>query len=157
MPNFAAPVLGRTFQLFTSLQSTGQKHWHYSSTSSIHHLIESSWLKKSIRLNTEWEFDSNNTVLFDFGCLFVFPINYTVICCSRLNMWTLLPFVQMQNRMVVLLCNERPVETRGIVNQAMLMCASSQDKLEILDPPNGAIPGDRVTFQGFPGTTASLL
>ncbi|XP_026027096.1 aminoacyl tRNA synthase complex-interacting multifunctional protein 1-like isoform X1 [Astatotilapia calliptera] len=61
------------------------------------------------------------------------------------------PVEQMQNRMVVLLCNERPVETRGIVNQAMLMCASSQDKLEILDPPNGAIPGDRVTFQGFPG------
>lgn len=86
-----------------------------------------------------------------------FPINFTVICCSRLNMWTLLPFVQMQNRMVVLLCNVRPVETRGIVNQAMLMCASSQDKLEILDPPNGAIPGDRVTFQQFPGTTASLL
>uniref|UniRef100_A0A3Q4GYT1 Aminoacyl tRNA synthase complex-interacting multifunctional protein 1-like n=1 Tax=Neolamprologus brichardi TaxID=32507 RepID=A0A3Q4GYT1_NEOBR len=62
-----------------------------------------------------------------------------------------IPVEQMQNRMVVLLCNERPVETRGIVNQAMLMCASSQDKLEILDPPNGAIPGDRVTFQGFPG------
>lgn len=48
MPNFAAPVLGRTFQLFTPLQSTGQKHWHYSSTSSIRHLIESSWLKNQL-------------------------------------------------------------------------------------------------------------
>lgn len=62
-----------------------------------------------------------------------------------------IPVEQMQNRMVVLLCNVKPVETRGIVNQAMLMCATSQDKLEILDPPSGAVPGDRVTFQEFPG------
>lgn len=63
----------------------------------------------------------------------------------------------MQNRMVVLLCNVKPVETRGTVNQAVLMCATSQDKLEILDPPSGTVPGDRVTFQEFPGTTTSWL
>lgn len=37
------------------------------------------------------------------------------------------------------------------------MCASSPDKVEILDPPSGAAPGDRVTFQGFPGTSTRLL
>lgn len=61
----------------------------------------------------------------------------------------------MQNRMAVLLCNLKPAKMRGIVSQAMVMCASSPDKVEILDPPSGAEPGDRVTFQGFPGANSS--
>lgn len=60
--------------------------------------------------------------------------------------------MQMQNRMAVMLCNLKPAKMRGVVSQAMVMCASSPDKVEILDPPGGAVPGDRVTFQGFPGT-----
>lgn len=60
-------------------------------------------------------------------------------------------YQQMQNRMAVFLCNLRPVKMRGIVSQAMVMCASTPDKVEILDPPSGAQPGERVTFQGFPG------
>ncbi|XP_010744606.2 aminoacyl tRNA synthase complex-interacting multifunctional protein 1 isoform X1 [Larimichthys crocea] len=62
-----------------------------------------------------------------------------------------IPVDQLQNRMVILLCNLKPAKTRGVLSQAVIMCASSQDKVEILDPPNGAVPGDRVTFQGFPG------
>lgn len=62
-----------------------------------------------------------------------------------------IPLDQMQNRMAVLMCNLKPAKMRGVVSQAMVMCASSPDKVEILDPPIGAIPGDRVTFQGFPG------
>nr|XP_019956705.1 PREDICTED: aminoacyl tRNA synthase complex-interacting multifunctional protein 1-like [Paralichthys olivaceus] len=62
-----------------------------------------------------------------------------------------IPADQLQNRMTVLLCNLRPAEMRGVVSQAMVMCACSPDKVEILDPPSGAAPGDRVTFQGFPG------
>lgn len=58
---------------------------------------------------------------------------------------------QMQNRLVVVLCNLKPVKTRGMMNQAVIMCASSPEKMEILDPPSGAQPGDRVTIQGFPG------
>merc|ERR1719341_2035657 len=61
------------------------------------------------------------------------------------------PLEAMQGRSVVLLCNLKPAKMRGIVSQAMVMCASSPDKVEILDPPSGAVPGDRVTFQGFPG------
>ncbi|XP_068614225.1 aminoacyl tRNA synthase complex-interacting multifunctional protein 1-like [Brachionichthys hirsutus] len=61
------------------------------------------------------------------------------------------PVDQMQNRMAVLLCNLKPVKVRGVESQAMIMCASSPDKVEILDPPSGAMSGDRVTFQGFPG------
>ncbi|XP_029114636.1 aminoacyl tRNA synthase complex-interacting multifunctional protein 1a isoform X2 [Scleropages formosus] len=61
------------------------------------------------------------------------------------------PLEQMQNRMAVLLCNLKPAKMRGVVSQAMVMCASTPDKVEILDPPPGAAPGDRVTVQGFPG------
>uniref|UniRef100_A0A3Q2P0R6 Aminoacyl tRNA synthetase complex interacting multifunctional protein 1a n=1 Tax=Fundulus heteroclitus TaxID=8078 RepID=A0A3Q2P0R6_FUNHE len=62
-----------------------------------------------------------------------------------------IPLEQMQNRMAVLLCNLKPAKMRGVVSQAMVMCASSPDKVEILDPPSGSVPGDRVVVQGFPG------
>lgn len=42
------------------------------------------------------------------------------------------------------------------MSQAMVMCASSPDKVEILDPPSGAIPGDRVTVEGYAGIYATL-
>ncbi|XP_058495727.1 aminoacyl tRNA synthase complex-interacting multifunctional protein 1-like [Solea solea] len=62
-----------------------------------------------------------------------------------------IPVDQMQNRMAVLLCNLKPTSLGGVESQAVVMCASSPDKVEILDPPSGAVPGDRVTLQGFPG------
>lgn len=58
---------------------------------------------------------------------------------------------QMQNRMVVLLCNLKPAKMRGVLSQAMVMCASSPEKVEILAPPSGSVPGDRITFDAFPG------
>lgn len=61
------------------------------------------------------------------------------------------PLEQMQNRMVILLCNLKPAKMRGVLSQAMVMCASSPEKVEILAPPDGSVPGDRVTFDGFPG------
>ncbi|XP_076998742.1 aminoacyl tRNA synthase complex-interacting multifunctional protein 1 isoform X2 [Tamandua tetradactyla] len=61
------------------------------------------------------------------------------------------PLEQMQNRMVILLCNLKPAKMRGILSQAMVMCASSPEKVEILAPPKGSVPGDRITFDTFPG------
>ncbi|XP_045393377.1 aminoacyl tRNA synthase complex-interacting multifunctional protein 1 [Lemur catta] len=61
------------------------------------------------------------------------------------------PLEEMQNRMVILLCNLKPARMRGVLSQAMLMCASSPEKIEILAPPAGSVPGDRVTFDAFPG------
>lgn len=55
------------------------------------------------------------------------------------------PAEQMQNRMAVLLCNLKPAKMRGVTSQAMVMCASTPDKVEILDPPAGAQPGDHVS------------
>ena len=64
-----------------------------------------------------------------------------------------IPLEEMQNRMVVLLCNLKPAKMRGIVSEAMVMCASTPDKVEILAPPEGAVPGDLVTVTGYEGST----
>ncbi|XP_039111549.1 aminoacyl tRNA synthase complex-interacting multifunctional protein 1 isoform X2 [Hyaena hyaena] len=61
------------------------------------------------------------------------------------------PLEQMQNRMVILLCNLKPAKMRGLISQAMVMCASSPEKVEILSPPTGSVPGDRIVFDAFPG------
>lgn len=59
------------------------------------------------------------------------------------------PLDQMQNRMAVLLCNLKPAKMRGVSSQAMVMCASTPEKVEILDPPAGSVPGDLVHVEGY--------
>ncbi|XP_055707187.1 aminoacyl tRNA synthase complex-interacting multifunctional protein 1 [Phlebotomus papatasi] len=59
------------------------------------------------------------------------------------------PLEEMQDRMVVILCNLKPAKMRGVTSEAMVMCASSPDKVEILIPPEGAVPGDLVHCAGF--------
>uniref|UniRef100_A0A671LZX9 Tyrosine--tRNA ligase n=1 Tax=Sinocyclocheilus anshuiensis TaxID=1608454 RepID=A0A671LZX9_9TELE len=59
---------------------------------------------------------------------------------------------QLQDRLVVLLCNLKPQKMRGIESQAMLLCASIEEeprKVEPLDPPEGSAPGDRVYVEGY--------
>lgn len=70
---------------------------------------------------------------------------------------TTLCSTQMQNRMVILLCNLKPAKMRGVLSQAMVMCASSPEKVEILAPPNGSVPGDRITFDAFPGKYSVIV
>nr|XP_045581577.1 aminoacyl tRNA synthase complex-interacting multifunctional protein 1-like [Procambarus clarkii] len=64
---------------------------------------------------------------------------------------------EMQNRMVVVLCNLKPAKMRGITSQAMVMCASTPDKVEILTPPEGSQPGDLVEFEGYTRNPDSVL
>ena len=45
----------------------------------------------------------------------------------------------------------QPAKMRGILSEAMVMCASTPEKVEILAPPAGAVPGDIVTVPGFEG------
>jgi aminoacyl tRNA synthase complex-interacting multifunctional protein 1 len=59
--------------------------------------------------------------------------------------------------MVVILCNLKPAKMRGIVSEAMVMCASTPEKVEILAPPAGAVPGDLVRVPGFEGTPDELI
>jgi len=60
-----------------------------------------------------------------------------------------IPEAEMQDRMAVLMCNLKPSKMRGIMSEAMVMCASTPDKVEILSPPAGAKPGDPVMVEGF--------
>lgn len=59
------------------------------------------------------------------------------------------PISEMRNRLVVVLCNLKPVKMRGIMSEAMVMCASTPDKVEVLSPPAGAVPGDLVHCDGY--------
>lgn len=61
-----------------------------------------------------------------------------------------IPIEEMQNRMVVVLCNLKPAKMRGVTSEAMVMCASTADKVEIMSPPEGAVPGDLISCEGFP-------
>ena len=42
-----------------------------------------------------------------------------------------IPLDEMQNRMVILLCNLKPAKMRGIVSEAMVMCASTPEKVRL--------------------------
>jgi len=60
-----------------------------------------------------------------------------------------IPEDQMQDRMAVILCNLKPSKMRGIMSEAMVMCASTPEKVEILSPPAGSKPGDPVLVEGY--------
>lgn len=61
------------------------------------------------------------------------------------------PIESMSDRLVLLLCNLKPAKMRGVTSEAMVMCASSPDKVEILVPPPGAVVGDRAMVEKYPG------
>ena len=60
-----------------------------------------------------------------------------------------IPEEEMQNRRAILLCNLKPSKMRGIMSEAMVMCASTKGRVEILTPPAGANIGDPVLVEGF--------
>ena len=64
-----------------------------------------------------------------------------------------IPEAAMQGRRVVVLCNLKPANMRGVQSQAMVLAASSADgeTVELVEPPAGCKPGERLTFEGFPG------
>lgn len=67
------------------------------------------------------------------------------------------PLEEMQNRLVVVLCNLKPAKMRGVMSEAMVMCASTPDKVEILCPPAGSVPGERVICDEYSGEPDSIL
>merc|ERR1712070_973697 len=61
------------------------------------------------------------------------------------------PEEEMQDRGVIVLCNLKPRNMRGIKSNGMLLCASDEahENVEMLTPPEGAVPGERVKFGDF--------
>lgn len=54
------------------------------------------------------------------------------------------PLDQMQNRLVVVMCNLKPAKMRGVESRAMVMCASSEEKVEIMEVSPDSKPGTPV-------------
>ncbi|XP_077212936.1 methionine-tRNA ligase, putative / methionyl-tRNA synthetase, putative / MetRS [Tasmannia lanceolata] len=69
------------------------------------------------------------------------------------------PLEEMQDRKVCVLCNLKPATMRGIKSQAMVLAASNDDHtiVELVDPPESALVGERVTFPGFSGDPVEIL
>jgi len=63
------------------------------------------------------------------------------------------PIEEMQNREVVLVCNLKPSNLKGVKSEAMVLAASNSDhtQVELLVPPPGSKIGERVTFDGYSG------
>lgn len=70
-----------------------------------------------------------------------------------------IPLEDMQNRKVCVLCNLKPATMRGIKSQAMVLAASSNDgtKVELVEPPQASLIGERLKFPGFEGEPDDLL
>eukprot|EP01086_Lenisia_limosa_P002711 TRINITY_DN1667_c0_g1_i1.p1 TRINITY_DN1667_c0_g1~~TRINITY_DN1667_c0_g1_i1.p1 ORF type:complete len:380 (-),score=145.06 TRINITY_DN1667_c0_g1_i1:69-1208(-) len=61
------------------------------------------------------------------------------------------PIEEMQNRMVMVLCNLKPCKMVGVASAGMVLCAGSDDhtQVEVMDVPEGAKVGDRFTCEGY--------
>jgi len=64
-----------------------------------------------------------------------------------------IPLDQMQNHDVIVLCNLKPSNLKGIKSEAMVLAASNHDhtQVELLTPPPGSRIGERLTFDAYPG------
>ncbi|KHN77202.1 Methionine--tRNA ligase, cytoplasmic [Toxocara canis] len=59
------------------------------------------------------------------------------------------PVEAMQNKLVMCLCNLKPMKMRGVESQAMVMCASTPERVEILEVDPSSKPGQVVTCPPF--------
>ncbi|CAH9141898.1 unnamed protein product [Cuscuta epithymum] len=68
-----------------------------------------------------------------------------IICSGLVNY---IPLQQLQDRYVIVLANLKPRNMRGVKSCGMLMAASneSHQNVELLMPPEGSVPGERVWF-----------
>ncbi|KAG1675465.1 hypothetical protein FOA52_001764 [Chlamydomonas sp. UWO 241] len=69
-----------------------------------------------------------------------------------------IPEAEMQGRRVVVLCNLKPANMRGVQSQAMVMAATSADGaiVELVEPPAGCAPGEPITFEGYASGVADV-
>jgi aminoacyl tRNA synthase complex-interacting multifunctional protein 1 len=75
--------------------------------------------------------------------------------CSGLVKY--IPIEEMQGRFVVVVANLKPVTMRGIKSQAMVLCASNEDIVEFVNPPEGSKAGDKIFFESYDITPEAVL
>ncbi|KAI5122791.1 hypothetical protein M0805_000135 [Coniferiporia weirii] len=63
-----------------------------------------------------------------------------------------IPIEEMRDKYLIAVCNLKPANMRGVKSFAMVLCATSKDGkeggIELVQPPPGSKPGDRVYFEG---------
>ena len=66
---------------------------------------------------------------------------------------------EMQGAMVVVLTNLKPRKIAEYESQGMVLCAQTADKakVEFLSPPEGAAPGDLISFEGYAREPLAVL
>ena len=66
---------------------------------------------------------------------------------------------KMINRKVVVVCNLKPAKMRDVMSYGMVLCASNDDHTAVdpIDPPQGAVIGERVMFEGFSAAPETQL
>ncbi|KAF9534470.1 hypothetical protein CPB83DRAFT_756528 [Crepidotus variabilis] len=68
-----------------------------------------------------------------------------------------IPIEQMRDKYLVAVCNLKPANMRGVKSFAMVLCATSgegkEGGIELIQPPAGSKPGDRVYFEDFEAAT----
>lgn len=75
--------------------------------------------------------------------------------CSGLVKY--IPLEDMQQRYVVVVANLKPVSMRGVKSCAMVLCASSGDVVEFVNPPAGSKAGEKIFFEGYNSTPEKQL
>ncbi|TFK27982.1 nucleic acid-binding protein [Coprinopsis marcescibilis] len=63
-----------------------------------------------------------------------------------------IPIENMRDKYLVAICNLKPASMRGVKSFAMVLCATSKEGkeggIELIQPPPGSKPGERVYFEG---------
>jgi len=72
---------------------------------------------------------------------------------------TRMPPEALLNKLVVCVANIKPSKMRGVESQAMLLCAfaDGDSRAELVEPPAGAVIGERITFEGHEGEPETVL
>ena len=60
-----------------------------------------------------------------------------------------LPIEALLNKMVIVCCNMKPLNLRGITSHGMLLCAERDGKVEPITPPADSVVGVRLTVDGL--------
>jgi len=68
-----------------------------------------------------------------------------------------IPIEEMTGRLVIVVLNMKPAKLRGVQSEGMVVAANNEGStvVELVTPPNGSVPGERIKFAGYPDDNAT--
>ncbi|XP_014781138.1 aminoacyl tRNA synthase complex-interacting multifunctional protein 1 [Octopus bimaculoides] len=67
------------------------------------------------------------------------------------------PLSEIEGHLCVFLSNLKPAKLRGVLSEGMILGANNGEKVELLRPPPGSVPGDRVVCAKYPGEPERVI